>query len=204
MNTTEPRWLDPEERETWLELVGLMIRLPTALDTQLRRDAGLSHFEYQVLAGLSEAPERTLRMSDLAVFADGSLSRLSHVVKRLEQRGWVRRTPDPANGRYTLAVLTDTGMEKVVATAPGHVEEVRRLVFDPLTAARRRQLREIGARINTAIGPDDCPAHLPRRTPPGPDRSETAAGPGAPTTGVPIPDGATPGVPAEPPEGTFP
>ncbi|MBB0247397.1 MarR family transcriptional regulator, partial [Streptomyces alkaliphilus] len=130
MDTTDPRWLTPEERAAWLELVGLFIRLPTALDAQLRRDAGLSHFEYQVLAGLSEAPDRTLRMSDLAVFADGSLSRLSHVVKRLEQRGWVRRTPDPTNGRYTLAVLTDAGMEKVVATAPGHVEEVRRLVFD--------------------------------------------------------------------------
>ncbi|GAB3122377.1 MarR family winged helix-turn-helix transcriptional regulator [Streptomyces calidiresistens] len=192
MDATEPRWLTPEERETWLELVGLFIRLPTALDAQLRRDAGLSHFEYQVLAGLSEAPDRTLRMSDLAVFADGSLSRLSHVVKRLEQRGWVRRTPDPCNGRYTLAVLTDAGMEKVVATAPGHVEEVRRLVFDPLTPARRRQLRDIGTRINAAIGPDDCPAHLPRRPVP------TAGNNGTPATTA-DPDG-----PAEPPEGTSP
>jgi MarR family protein len=80
---------------------------PAALDAQLRCDAGISHFEYQVLALLSEAPGRTLRMSELATMAEGSLPRLSQVVARMEQRGWVRRTPDPADGRYTLAILTD-------------------------------------------------------------------------------------------------
>ncbi|MFC7760361.1 MarR family winged helix-turn-helix transcriptional regulator [Catellatospora bangladeshensis] len=88
----DTRWLSAEERQTWLALAALMIRLPSALDAQLQRDAGLSHFEYQVLAALSEAPERTLRMSRLAMLAEGSLSRLSQVVARLEQRGWVRRT----------------------------------------------------------------------------------------------------------------
>ena len=151
----EPRWLTDEERQTWLTLVGLMIRLPSALDAQLQRDADVNHFEYQVLAGLSERPERTMRMSELALLANGSLSRISHVVNRLEKRGWVRRTPDPADGRYTLATLTDDGWDKVVATAPGHVEAVRSLVFDPLTRTQTRQLRDIGHRVLRAIDPDD-------------------------------------------------
>jgi DNA-binding MarR family transcriptional regulator len=150
-----PRWLSDEERQTWLALTGVLIRLPSALDAQLQHDAGLSHFEYQVLAGLSEAPGRTLRMSVLALLAEGSLSRLSQVVSRLDQRGWVRREPDPTDGRYTLAVLTDAGWDKVVAAAPGHVGAVRDLVFDPLTRAQHKQLRDIGRRIMRAIDPDD-------------------------------------------------
>ena len=151
----EPRWLSPEERQTWLALGSMLVRLSAALDTQLQRDAGISHFEYQALAGLSEAPGRTLRMSVLATLAEGSLPRLSQVVSRLERRGWVRRTPDRADGRYTLATLTDEGWAKVLATAPGHVEEVRRLVFDPLTKAQTRQLRDVGRRIMTTIDPED-------------------------------------------------
>jgi DNA-binding MarR family transcriptional regulator len=155
----EPRWLSDEERQAWLALGSVLIRLPSALDAQLQRDAGISHFEYAVMAGLSEAPGRTLRMSTLAMLAEGSLPRLSQVVGRLEKRGWVRRTPDPADGRYTLAILTDEGWAKVAATAPGHVEEVRRLVFDPLTKAQPRQLREIVRRIMRAIDPDDPCLH---------------------------------------------
>jgi DNA-binding MarR family transcriptional regulator len=152
------RWLDEEERQAWLAMLGLMIRLPAALDAQLQRDAGLSSFEYQVLAGLSESPNRTMRMSDLAILANGSLSRMSHVVNRLEKRDWVTRTPDPADGRYILATLTDSGMAKLTEAAPGHVEAVRELIFDPLTKAQTRHLREIGRRIMTAIDPDgECP-----------------------------------------------
>jgi len=151
----EPRWLNGEEHRAWYALGSVLIRLPTALDAQLQRDAGISHFEYMVLAALSEAPDRTLRMSELAVLAEGSLSRLSQVVSRLEKRGWVRRRPDPTDGRYTLAVLTDDGWDKVVATAPGHVEAVRALVFDPLTKAQIRQLTDIGQRIMRAVDPDD-------------------------------------------------
>jgi DNA-binding MarR family transcriptional regulator len=151
----EPRWLDVEESQAWRALASTLIRLPAALDAQLRRDAGISHFEYQILALLSEAPGRTLRMSELAVRAEGSLPRLSQVVARLEQRGLVRRTPDPADGRYTLAILTDQGQAKLTEAAPGHVEEVRRLVFDSLTKAQSRQLREIGRRIMRAIDSDD-------------------------------------------------
>ncbi len=95
-------------------------------------------------------------MSRLASFADGSLSRLSQVVGRLESRGWVERTPDPADGRSTLAHLADAGWDKVVATAPGHVEEVRRLALDPLTTSLVQQLRRIGEGINRAIDPDDA------------------------------------------------
>jgi len=151
----EPRWLDAEESQAWRALARMLVRLPAALDAQLRRDAGISHFEYQVLALLSEAPGRTLRMSALATQAEGSLPRLSQVVARLEQRGWVRRTPDPADGRYTLATLTDQGQAKVAQAALGHIQEVRRLVLDPLTKTQSRQLREIGRRITRAIGPDD-------------------------------------------------
>ncbi len=151
----EPGWLDAEESQTWRALARALVRLPAALDAQLRRDAGISHFEYQVLALLSEAPGRTLRMSALATLAEGSLPRLSQVVARLEQRGWVRRIPDPADGRYTLAILTDQGQAKVIQAAPGHVLEVRRLVLDPLTKTQSRQLREISRRIMRAIGPDD-------------------------------------------------
>jgi DNA-binding MarR family transcriptional regulator len=153
----EPRWLDDDESQAWLALASTLIRLPSALDEQLRRDAGISHFEYQVLARLSQVPDRTLRMSVLAVQTEGSLPRLSQVVARLEQRGWVRRTPDPEDGRYTLAILTDEGRTKVDQAAPGHVEEVRRLVFDPLTKTQTRQLREIGRRITHAIDPDQHP-----------------------------------------------
>lgn len=151
----EPRWLDPEEELVWITLASVIMRLPGALDTQLQRDAGLSHFEYLVLSGLSMRPERTMRMSDLAAFAEGSLSRLSQVVGRLEKRDWIRRTPDPTDGRYTLATLTEAGWEKVKAAAPGHVEEVRTLVFDSLTKAQQRQLRDIGQRIMRVIDPND-------------------------------------------------
>lgn len=153
--TPEPRWLDTEERQAWMALVAVMMRLPAALDSQLQRDAGLSHFEYQVMAGLSESPERTIRMSDLAAICEGSLPRLSQVVARLEKRGWVRRSPDPTDGRCTLAMLTEDGWEKVVQTAPGHVEAVRALVIDPLTKAQKHQLAGIGRRILHAIDPDD-------------------------------------------------
>jgi DNA-binding MarR family transcriptional regulator len=152
--TDEPRWLDPDEEQAWVTMVAMLFRLPAALDAQLQRDAGLNHFEYLILASLSEAAERTLRMSALALLTEGSLPRLSQAVGRLERRGWVRRTPDPTDGRYTLAILTDDGLDKIVATAPGHVAEVRRLVFDPMTRAQSRQLREIGARVLRAVDPD--------------------------------------------------
>ena len=158
-DTREPHWLDEDQQQAWVSLVAMMLLLPAALDTQLQRDAGISSFEYQVLSGLSTAAERTMRMSRLAALTEGSLSRLSQVVARLEKRGWVRRMPDPADGRYTLAILSDTGWDTVVAAAPGHVAEVQRLIFDPLTKAQQRQLRDISQRIVRAIAPEDRQPH---------------------------------------------
>src|SRR5260370_6884898 len=136
----EPRWLDAEESQAWRALASTLVRLPAARDAPLRREAGTGHFEYQVLALLSEAPGRTLRMSELATQAEGSLPRLSQVVARLEQRGWGRRTPDPADGRYTLATLTGQGQAKVTQAPPGHLQEARRLLFDPPPNVQSRHL----------------------------------------------------------------
>ena len=143
----QPRWLGPGELDAWLPIGGLLLKLPAALDTQMLRDSGVSHFEYLVLATLSEAPGRTRRMSELAMLANGSLSRLSHVVKRLEGRGWVERRPCPGDGRFTNAVLTDQGWQKVLASAPGHVEAVRTLVLDVLTPGELEQLGDMARRI---------------------------------------------------------
>src|SRR5262245_21204699 len=106
--------------------------LPAALESQLQRDSGLTHFGYWVMAMLSESPDRSRRMSELAALAHGSQSRLSHTVAKLEERGWVRRERAGADGRGFTAVLTDAGYDTIVGAAPGHVEEVRRLVFDVL------------------------------------------------------------------------
>ncbi len=152
-----PRWLNPGELESWLPLGGLLLRLPAALDAQMQRDSKLSHFEYLVLANLSEAPDRTRRMSALAALANGSLSRLSHVVKRLEGRGWVERRACPQDGRYTNAVLTDAGWEKVLASAPGHVEAVRALVLDALSPEELAQLGDMARRILARLDPAEIP-----------------------------------------------
>ena len=142
---------DGENLDTWAALATLLEWLPTALDAQLVRDAELTHFEYGILYALAAAPERTLRMSVLAGYANSSLSRLSRATSRLENRGWAQRSPDPQDGRSTLATLTDLGMEKYEQATPGHVELVGRLVLDRLTQAQRRQLREISRRITSAI-----------------------------------------------------
>lgn len=147
----EPRWLSANEQETWRVLAELMVRALAALDGQLQRDSGLGHFEYGILASLSEAPGGTLQMSLLAEMANGSLSRLSHAVKRLEDRGWVSRAPSPGDGRLTEATLTPAGLEKVAASAPGHVARVRQIVFDPLTAQQQEQLREAGRAMLGAL-----------------------------------------------------
>jgi DNA-binding MarR family transcriptional regulator len=148
---SEPRWLDEDDREVWVPFVSMLWWLPAAIDDQLQCDSGLSHFEYGILAALSDADAVTLRMSDLAIYANGSLSRLSRAVARLERRGWVTRKPDPADGRYTLATLTGNGGAVLAEAAPGHVEAVNRLVFDVLTRAQARQLGIIARRILNAI-----------------------------------------------------
>ncbi|MFD6162381.1 MarR family winged helix-turn-helix transcriptional regulator [Nocardia sp. NPDC060256] len=133
-------WLDAEQQALWQDLLTVVIALPTALDRQLQRDAGISNFEYSVLARLSMADQETMRLSELAKVCNSTLPRLSKLMDRFEVREWIVRKIDPSDGRYTLATLTDSGRQKVVDSAPGHVEQVRRLVFDPLTTAQRRQL----------------------------------------------------------------
>jgi DNA-binding MarR family transcriptional regulator len=157
----EPRWLTEEEQQAWFAFAGVFSWLPDVLDAQLQRDAGISLFEHSVMTMLSMSPGHTMRMSEVAALANGALPRLSRTVDRLEKRGWVTRRPDPHDGRSTLAVLTDAGWDKVVATAPGHVAEVRRVVFDPLTKTQVRQLHEIATRIRQVVHPDDCPPTLP-------------------------------------------
>jgi len=145
-------WLSDEQQAAWRPFVALLLRLPAALDTQLQKDAGITQFDYLVLSGLSEAPGRTLRMSELAATANSSLSRLSHVVSRLEAKGWVRREPCPGDGRFINAVLTDEGWEKVKETAPGHVAAVRELLIDTLTEEEFAQFGAISAKVLAAQG----------------------------------------------------
>lgn len=150
------QWLTPDELDSWLALAALMVRLPAALESQLQRDADLSQFEYFVLAHLSESPGQQVRMSELAAMSNGSLSRLSHVVSRLESKGWVERRPSARDRRATMAALTDVGLAKIVGSAPGHVERVRDLVVDALTPDQLDALtdacRAVLARIDARDG----------------------------------------------------
>lgn len=147
-------WLTPDERAAWLRLIAVVELLPGVLDAQLRADSRLTHFEYFVLAMLSEAPEHTLRMTTLAQRTQATLPRLSHVVRRLEERDLVERFPCPTDGRATNARLTAAGWDAVVAAAPGHVETVRRTVIDPLTPEQLGQLRRIGDALLSRLDPD--------------------------------------------------
>jgi DNA-binding MarR family transcriptional regulator len=156
----KPRWLDTDEQQRWHAFAYVLALLPAALETRMQRDAGISHFDYVVLSALSMAPHRTLRMSEVAQYSGSTLSRLSNVVSRMEKRGWVRRSADPSDGRYTLATLTQEGQDKVSVAAPAHVEEVRRLVFDPLTRGQQRHLDAAAQCILRALDAP-CPTDWP-------------------------------------------
>jgi DNA-binding MarR family transcriptional regulator len=161
MSTTDrQRSLDSEQLQTWAALATLLERLPAALDAQLQRDSGLTHFEHGVLYALDTAPGRTLRMSTLAGYASSTLSRLSRAVTRLERHGWVRREPDPSDGRFTLAILTEHGHDKVRSSTPAHHALVQQLVFGSMTQTQARQLRTISQRISNAV--DAAPAWHPQ------------------------------------------
>ena len=129
----ETRWLDADEQRTWAQLSTMILRLQPVLSAQLQREFGIGHFEYLIMARLSEAPGSKLRMSMLATTAGSSLPRLSQAVARLEKHGWLSRQPDPADGRYTLAMLTAAGCRRLREVAPAHVDTVRQFVFDRLT-----------------------------------------------------------------------
>lgn len=147
-------WLSGDEMATWRSVDRLLTRLPAALEAQLERDSDLSLMEYYVLAGLSDQPDGAIRISRLAELTRCELSRLSHLISRQERRGLVRREPDPADRRSTLAVLTDAGRQCLAAAAPAHVAQVRRLIFDVLAPDEQRALRAgadaIVARIDDA------------------------------------------------------
>jgi DNA-binding MarR family transcriptional regulator len=143
----EIRWLTGPEDVAWRNLTRILVLLPGALDRQLRDEAGLTHVYYQILAMLSEQPGREMRMTDLARLAGTTTSRLSHAVASLEQRGWVERHACPTDKRGQIARLTETGMATVEAAAPGHVTEVRRLIFDHLTPDDISHLEAITGKI---------------------------------------------------------
>jgi DNA-binding MarR family transcriptional regulator len=149
----EPRvnWLTPSELASWLSVVRLMTWLPWSIDQQLQRDSKLRMVEYQVLAMLSERPARTMRMSSLAEVTNASLSRLSHLIERLERRGFVRREPDPTDGRFTNAILTEQGFQTLAEAAPGHLAHVRSLVIDVLSPEQLRRLGRDAHRIMSHI-----------------------------------------------------
>lgn len=151
---TETRWLSDDEQRSWVRFAAVLELLPAALDLQLTRDEHLTHFDYFTLAMLSETPGRTLRTSALAARTNATLPRLSRVLTRLEEAGFVARTPCPEDRRATNVTLTDAGWDKVVQAAPGHVEHVRCLVLDALTPAQIEQLGEISAALLTKLDPD--------------------------------------------------
>jgi len=152
---TDDRWLTADQLSAWKKLIAVVELLPGALESQLRRDADLSHFEYFTMAMLSEAPEHTLRMTALASLTNSTLARLSHVVSRLEERDFVCRKPCADDRRATNAALTANGWAKVVAAAPGHVATVRQIVIDPLTATDVADLDGIMGRILGALDPSN-------------------------------------------------
>lgn len=151
----QQRWLDDDEQRAWRALIALTHLLPAALDRQLLRDAGIPHAYYVILAMLSEAPERSMRMSRLAEVTATSPSRLSHAVARLEERGWVERTTCPTDRRGQVARLTDDGYAVLVDVAPGHVREAARLVFDPLTTEQVHQLEQLAGGIAARVAGHD-------------------------------------------------
>jgi DNA-binding MarR family transcriptional regulator len=148
-------WLTPDQLSSWLSIVRLMFRLPWAIDAQLLRDSDLSMMEYMVMAILLKSPGGSMRMSDLAELVSSSLSRLSHLVKRLEGRGYVKREADASDGRFTNAILLPAGRSKLDSAAPGHVAYVRQLVVDNLSPERLRRLGQDADRIAGRI---DSPA----------------------------------------------
>lgn len=158
---TEPRWLSDREQRAWRKLAALISVVPAQLDAQLQRDAGLTMFGYWVLAMLSEARGRQLRMSHLAHQSNASPSRVSHVVARLETLGYVRRRRAEDDARGSIAELTEAGMAKVVASAPGHVEQVRTLLLDGLDDEQIDTLDSLCAAMLAQVDPEGTLAVAP-------------------------------------------
>jgi DNA-binding MarR family transcriptional regulator len=175
--TAEPRWLDDDEQAAWRGFLAMMRHVTTSTNRQLQDGAGLPHGYYQILAMLSEAPQRTLRMSELADVTMTSPSRMSHAIKALEARGWVIRRTVDSDRRGQQAALTESGFAAVVALAPGHVAQVRELMFDRLS---REQVRQLLA-IAQAVVPPGAP---------GRPVAPPSAGPAGPPEAPPCTDAA--------------
>ncbi|GHH47210.1 MarR family transcriptional regulator [Streptomyces candidus] len=156
-----PRWLNDEEQRVWRAYVHATTLLDDTLDRQLQRDAGMPHVYYGLLVQLAQAPGRKLRMTELAKNAKITRSRLSHAVARLEKNGWVRRQDCPSDKRGQNAFLTEEGYRILVQAAPGHVELVRRAMFDRLSSGQVRQLGEIMCTIADGLEPTGTGADLP-------------------------------------------
>ncbi|MCQ4212181.1 MarR family transcriptional regulator [Streptomyces longispororuber] len=161
MNSTEPRWLTQDEQLTWRAYLHATTLLEDHLDRQLQRDAKMPHVYFGLLVALSEAPRRRLRMTELAINAKITRSRLSHAIARLEKSGWVRREDCPSDKRGQFAVLTDEGLEVLAKTAPGHVTAVRQALFDRLTPEQQKSLGEIMRIVAEGLQPKDAGADLP-------------------------------------------
>lgn len=151
---TETNWLSEEEHVAWVRFTAVLELLPSALDLQLETDEGISHFDYFTLAMLSEAPGRVLRTSALAARTNATLPRLSRVVSRLEAAGYVERATCTEDRRATNVSLTEAGWQKVVHSAPGHVNTVRRFVVDQLTPAQMRELSAISLAMLSQLDPE--------------------------------------------------
>ena len=145
------RWLDDDEQRAWRAYLEGTQLLFDRLDAEVERDAGLGHPQYEILVRLSEAPDHRLRMSELAANAMFSRSRLSHAIARLEEMGWVRRETCETDRRGTLAVLTPEGFRVLEEAAPGHVEGVRRHLFDHLAESDVRALYRIFDRVRKGL-----------------------------------------------------
>jgi len=154
--------LDREETEAWRALIGVTVWLPAALDLQLQRDSGITHFEYGVMSALVHQTNQAMRMKELARVTNSALSRLSKVIDRLTAQGWIERLPDPDDGRVTQAVLTRAGRRKVATATPGHISTVRALVFDRITPEQARDMRATLDAIIEAAGPDGACVHRKR------------------------------------------
>jgi DNA-binding MarR family transcriptional regulator len=144
-------WLTDEQHRAWRALVRMSQLVQLGVDRQLQRDAEMPHAYYAVLVALSEAPKRTLALTDLAGTLGYSLSRLSHSVTRMEEQGWVERRPCPTSKRVTFATLTSSGMAALRAAAPGHAAYVREVVLRGLTHRELAQLASIGAHVAEAV-----------------------------------------------------
>ena len=141
------RWLSADEQRAWRAYLESSRLLYAAIEGQLQRDAEMPHTYYEILVRLSEAPNRELRMTQLADACMSSKSRVSHAVARLEERGWVRRAEDATDRRGQVAKLTDKGFAALEKIAPGHVEAVRSSLFDALSPAQVKQLRTISEAV---------------------------------------------------------